>query len=147
MMKRFLPLLLLVSCAAPKVVVQERVEVREHTEYITDTAYISVPDIREVIATRDSSSHLENEWAVSDAEVSSGVLTHSLSTKPNKHRIEYQKEVVYRDSLVYVTKVEEVQVEKALSWWEGTKVKFGGWAMLVIVLMIVITVVIRFRLW
>lgn len=59
-----------------------RVEIRERM--VHDTAYVEIPVIKEVNMTRDSSSHLENPYATSDAVVENGLLRHTLQTKPQK---------------------------------------------------------------
>ena len=59
-----------------------RVEIRERM--VRDTAYVEIPVIKEVNMTRDSSSHLENDYASSDASIENGLLRHTLQTKPQK---------------------------------------------------------------
>ena len=119
-MKRLLPLLLLVSCATPRVVTRENVRVIEHTEYIPiEIELPPVPEIKEHIFTRDTSSHLENEYAVSDAIIHrDGTLEHSLSTKPQKRTETVKVPMIQRDSIVYQTEVVEKFVEKKLNWWQ-----------------------------
>ena len=119
-MKRLLPLLLLVSCATPRVVTRENVRVIEHTEYIPiEIELPPVPEIKEHIFTRDTSSHLENDYAVSDAIIHrDGTLEHSLSTKPQKRTETVKVPMIQRDSIVYQTEVVEKLVEKKLNWWQ-----------------------------
>lgn len=57
-----------------------RVEIRERV--VHDTAYVEIPVIKEVNITKDSSSHLENDYAASDAAIVGGLLRHTLETKP-----------------------------------------------------------------
>ena len=40
-----------------------RVEVREVTRYVKDTVYLALPVITERIVTRDTTSHLESDYA------------------------------------------------------------------------------------
>ena len=119
-MKRLLPLLLLVSCATPRVVTQENVRVIEHTEYIPiEIELPPVPEIKDRIFTRVTSSHLENEYAVSDAiRHRDGTLEHSLFTKPQKRTETVNVPMIQRDSIVYQTEVVEKLVEKKLNWWQ-----------------------------
>lgn len=138
-------LLLLFSCGTPKVIVEPKVitEVREHTEYIHDTAFVEVPQIVGKVVTVDTTSFLENEWAKSNASVSAGTLSHSLETKPQKRPIQVQTQIVYRDSVVVEERVVEKEVERDLTWWELTKIKFGGWAVLILVAGIVLIIIIK----
>ena len=104
-----------------------RVEVRTVTEYVKDTVYLELPVIIEKVATLDTASTLENKYAKSEASVSGGVLTHSLSTKPAKEPVIVENQIVYRDSLVYVDRIitQTKEVEKPLTWWQKFKMKAG----------------------
>lgn len=83
-----------------------RVEYRERL--VRDTAYIEVPREQETIITRDTSSHLENSYAVSDASVQAGMLHHSLETKPQKLAAPVYVQV--RDT-IYVQTSSDIQKE------------------------------------
>ena len=100
-----------------------RVEVRERV----DTVSFEVPVIVEKNVTRDTSSHLENDWAASDATLTDGFLEHTLRTKGQKVYIP----VVVHDTLVVekeaVETVKEVKVEKPLSWWQRIKLGAFPW--------------------
>ena len=146
-MNKYLPLLLLLAASACGTVrtlpVQDstRVEVRTVVEKVTDTAYVELPVIVEKVATLDTASVLENKYAKSAASVSDGVLTHSLETKPVREPVSVEKQIVYRDSLVYRDKVQTVtvEVEKKLTWWQSFKMKLG-----VVTLVLLVIVVIYF---
>lgn len=146
-MKYYLPLLLLLTASACSTVrtlpVQDstRVEVRYETKTVHDTAYVELPVIVEKVATLDTASVLENKYAKSTAFVSGGVLTHSLETKPVREPVSVEKQIVYRDSLVYRDKVQTVtvEVEKKLTWWQSFKMKLG-----VVTLVLLVIVVIYF---
>lgn len=146
-MKYYLPLLLLLTASACSTVrtlpVQDstRVEVRYETKTVHDTAYVELPVIVEKVATLDTASLLENKYAKSAASVSGGVLTHSLETKPVREPVSVEKQIVYRDSLVYRDKVQTVtvEVEKKLTWWQSFKMKLG-----VVTLVLLVIVVIYF---
>ena len=150
-MKYFLPLLLLLAASACGTVrtlpVQDstRVEVRVEKEIVTDTAWVELPVIVERVVTLDTASVLENRYAVSEAVVSGGRLAHSLATKPVREPVRVEKEIVYRDSLVYRDRVvrEEVKVEKQLSLWQRVKMKTGGVCLLAILLIIIYFVIIQ----
>ena len=58
-----------------------RVEVKTVMEKVIGTAYVELPVIVEKVATLDTASVLENNYAKSEAVVSGEVLIHSLATK------------------------------------------------------------------
>ena len=146
-MKYYLPLLLLLTASACSTVRQlpstdsTKVEVRYETKTVHDTAYVELPVIVEKVATLDTASVLENKYAKSAASVSGGVLTHSLETKPVREPVSVEKQIVYRDSLVYRDRVQTVtvEVEKKLTWWQSFKMKLG-----VVTLVLLVIVVIYF---
>ncbi len=114
-----------------------RVEVRWRTEYVRDTVRITIPAQSEKVTTLADSSHLENDYAESDARINpDGSLFHSLDTKPQQkpmpvdRPVEYRDSIVYRDRKVDVEKV--IEVERELSWWEQTQIK-GFWLLLTVV--------------
>lgn len=104
-----------------------RVTVREVTRYIKDTIYLELPAITERIVTRDTLSRLENDYAVSEASVSGGYLSHSLATKPARTPVETEAREVVRDSIVFRDRLIEVpvEVEKPLSRWQRTLLALG----------------------
>ena len=112
--------------AAPseKIVTETRIE----TVYETDTLYLEVPKIVEKIVTVDTVSVLENDYALSSASVSDGLLSHSLETKPVQQPVEIQTKIVYRDSIIFkdVVVYETLEVEKDLSRWQTFKMRTGG---------------------
>ena len=112
--------------AAPSEKIQT--ETRIETVLQTDTVFLEVPKIVERIVTKDTASVLENDFARSAAEVSDGLLSHSLETKPVKQPVEVQTKIVYRDSVVFkdVAITETVEVEKELTGWQTFKMKTGG---------------------
>ena len=83
-----------------------RVEYRERL--VRDTAYIEVPRESERIITRDTTSHLENSYAASDASIQDGMLHHSLETKPQKLAAPVYVQV--RDT-IYVQTSSDIQKE------------------------------------
>jgi hypothetical protein len=115
-----------------------RVETIVRTEYIPDTVLVEVPVESERQTVRDTTSHLETSFAVSDARINAdGSLSHSLANKPQKRPIPTEKEVIYRDSIVYRDRVntEIVEVERKLTWWQQTKMK-GFWIALAIIVVV-----------
>ena len=134
--------LLCVACGSVKQVTPtERVvtETRIETVYQTDTVLLEIPKIVEKVVTKDTVSVLENDYAKSQAVVTDGLLTHSLETKPVQKPVEVQTKIVYRDSVIVKDNViiQTVEVEKELTGWQTFKMKTGGFALGIIVLLIV----------
>lgn len=104
-----------------------RVEIRDRI--VHDTVGFEIPVEVEKIVTRDTSSHLENSLASSDAVVSGGLLHHTLRTKPQTLHVPVA--VPARDSIVYrdreVVKEVTVEVEKKLSFWQRFRIGAFYW--------------------
>ena len=144
-MKNFILLFLLflsVACSAIKQVTpreQTTVEIRTETVYVPDTVFIELPRIVERVQTLDTISVLENKYAKSEAQVLNGVLAHSLETKPAREPAIVQRQIVYKDSVI----VKEVDVDHyiempaELTAWQSFKIKLGGYAFALIILLIV----------
>ena len=105
-----------------------RVEIRKEIVYVPDTVYLEIPAQTAERTTRDSTSHLENDYAESDARINSdGSLYHDLKTKPQEIPKEVQTPVERNDSIVYkykdrtVYETVEVEVERELSLMEQIK--------------------------
>lgn len=81
-----------------------RVEIRERL--IHDTTLLEIEREVEKVVTRDTVSHLENKYGVSDAVVSGGFLSHSLETKPQVIKVPVT--VTVHDTIV-VEKESELQ--------------------------------------
>ena len=147
-MRYLLPLLLSFAASTCSTVrtlpVQDstRVEVRYETKTVHDTAYVELPVIVETVATLDTASVLENKYAKSAASVSGGVLTHSLETKPVREPVAVEKQIVYRDSLVYRDKVQTVtvEVEKKLTAWQTIQMRLGLVAILIIMIVVIYSI-------
>lgn len=109
-----------------------RVVVRTELIETIDTVYVELPRQSETMAVKDSSSHLENDVAESDASVDSlGYLHHSLKTKPrgrlpvpSKNTKERRDSIVYRNKYVYIEK--PVYVEAELNAWQRFRLR-GFW--------------------
>lgn len=106
-----------------------RVDVRYQTIIVPDTVFVEIPPQIAERTTADSTSHLENDYATSDARINpDGTLFHQLATKPQKKPVEVDKKIEQRDSIVYVEKSNTetgqqiVEVERQLSWWEKTRI-------------------------
>ena len=142
-LKNFILLYLALSCVACSVSRQvtsgeTKVEVRTETKYEKDTVYFEIPVYVEKVQTLDTSSVLENKYSKSEASVSGGVLTHNLATKPYKQPVEVEKQIVYRDSLIYVDKIitNTVEVEKQLTSWQKFLMTFGSLGFIALLLVI-----------
>lgn len=116
-----------------------RVEVRKEIVYVPDTVYLEIPAQTAERTTRDSTSHLENDYAESNARINSdGSLYHDLKTKPQEITKEVQTPVERNDSIVYKyrtvyeTVEVEVEVERELTWWQKTQM-YGFWVALLVI--------------
>ena len=140
-------LLLLSACSTvrplPIQTDSTKVEVRVETVTVTDTAFVELPVIVEKVVTLDTASVLENKYAKSEAIVSGGVLVHSLATKPVKQPVLVDKQIVYRDSLVFRDRVktERVEVEKKLNLWQRVCLALGSIIMWLLIAWIVYTII------
>ncbi len=133
-------LFIVCSCRPCKHIVSEtkdsvRVEVRTNTVYVPDTVYVEIPAQSAEVTVKDSTSHLENDYAVSDARINpDGTLSHSLATKPQNISAEFEKPIDTNDSIVYrylkktekKTETKYVEVEKKLYWWQTGLIWLGG---------------------
>ena len=141
-MKYYLPLLFLALASACSTVRplpttdSTKVEVRTETVIEKDTVFVELPRVVERVAVQDTTSHLENEFALSDAHISGGVLKHSLETKPVKMPAVVDKQIVYRDSIVFRDRVQTVtvEVEKKLTGWQQAKLRVGGFCFFAVIL-------------
>jgi hypothetical protein len=136
-------LLMLVGCAPCKHLSTNskdsvRIEYRTRVEYVPDTVVVEIPVQSEKITTRDTTSHLENDYAQTDARINGdGTLFHSLATKPQKKPVPVERPIEYRDSIVYRDRAVEkiVTVERELSWWQQTQIR-GFWVAVIIFIFI-----------
>ena len=147
-MKHFFPFILLflsVACGTIRQVTpreQTTVEIRTETVYVPDTVYIELPRIVEKVQTLDTVSVIDTKYAVSEAQVSNGVLAHSLEVKPVNEPVAIKKEIVYRDSVVLqqVDVDHYIEVPAELTAWQFFKIKLGGYAFALIIILIVVAI-------
>lgn len=129
------------------VVVQDSMntKVRIETVYVPDTVFFDIPQQKSERTVVDSVSHLENDYAQSDARINpDGSLFHNLETKPQNKPVEIQKPIERKDSIVYRYKYKysvkykdrEVIKEKELSKWQQAKIDYGGKAIAILILII-----------
>lgn len=136
-MRRILPVIaflcLVSSCGlthhTPTTVIEYRDTTIIRERLVHDTVKVSVPEIIERNVTTDTTSHLENDWAKSDASVRAGLLFHSLETKP--HTIEVPVLIPVHDTIRIEkeahTEIQTVKVEKPLSFWQRLKIGAFWW--------------------
>lgn len=136
-----LALLLFSSCRPGQqlVVVESRdsvrVEERVREVKVTDTLFIEVPRQAAERTTADSSSHLENDYALSDARIlADGSLLHTLETKPRTDTLTQELSVHAKDSIIYREKVvpQPVPIEKPMGWFTQLRLWLGN-VMLVLI--------------
>ena len=128
----------------PTTTIQEttnsNVEVKYEKVFVHDTTFIEIPAQTAERTTRDSTSHLENDLAVSDAKINpDGTLFHELKTKQQKKPVPVDKEIERRDSVVYVDGYVEVPVpvERSLTQWERTCINWFPYSVAALMLMLV----------
>lgn len=115
------------------------IEVRTEVIYVPDTVFVEIPAQTAERTTVDSVSHLENEYAISDAKINNdGTLYHDLRTKPQQKPVPIEKPVEHKDSIIYRDKVIEkvVPVEKELTKWQKTQMR-GFWIVSIILFVVV----------
>lgn len=106
-----------------------RVEERVREVKVTDTLFIEVPRQAAERTTADSSSHLENDYALSDARIlADGSLFHSLETKPRTDTLTRELSVQAKDSIIYREKVvpQPVPIEKPMGWFTQLRLWIGN---------------------
>ena len=118
-----------------------RAEVRVERTVRIDTVFVQLPEVAERVTVLDTVSVLENQYAKSEAVVSAGRLSHSLELKPVKVPVAVPAEVVVRDSLVWRDRVVEKEVERQLSSWERVKMGVGGYACVLLVVLLILSVI------
>lgn len=139
-----IPLLGLLSCRSNKqlVIPPERVvtQIERMTEVRWDTAYIEVPAQSAEVVIQDSVSHLETDFATSDARINpDGTLYHNLKNKPQERPAVVPTTVQRIDSIVEREVPVPVYIDKPPNkvdkfkigafWW-----LFGGFAALLAIL-------------
>lgn len=98
------------------------------TERLVDTVIkVNLKVYRDTITTPDTISHLKNPYGESWAQVSGGMLRHSLTSSkdPIDVKVVY-KDIIRVDSIPVPVPVEKnVYIEKKLSWWQSARMRIG----------------------
>lgn len=134
----FLLVLCLASCS-PRVITETKTVIEYRDRIVTDTAVVEIPVEVEKIVTRDTTSHLENTYAKSDAMVSEGFLHHSLESIPQYIKVPVEVHVtdtLYKEAEI---RTETVEVEKPLSWWQMFRMDAFWWLLGAVVLLLLWT--------
>lgn len=132
--------ILLTSCgssrhAATSIETHDSTKVEVRTKIIEhiDTVYVELPRQVERIVTQDTTSRLENDYAVSEARVEAGMLHHTLETKATKIPVPVKSTIEKKDSITTNSKSEvekeKVYIEKELTAWQRFRLR-GFWALL-----------------
>lgn len=126
-------------------VTQVRTEIVERL--VRDTIEIILPQDSVHVQTRDTMSVLRIKAAISEASVSGGILSHSLYSNPAyKPEIEvvYKDRVEYRDTTIYASNTEVIEVERELSGWQKAMMS-GGYILLGAVVLLVVLGILKWR--
>lgn len=102
-----------------------------HIETI-DTVFIEIPAQSAECTTPGKESHLETDYAESDARINEdGTLTHYLRNKPTTHPVPVRTTA---DSVSIDKSIEKpvpvevpVEVERELTWWQKTRLNTWSW--------------------
>lgn len=148
----FLTLTLLAVSCSPKVypvqrdtVTQVRTEIVERL--VRDTVEITLPQDSVYVQTRDTMSVLHIKAAISEASVSGGILSHTLYSNPAyKPEIEvvYKDRIEYRDTTIYASNTEVIEVERELSGWQRMMMA-GGYILLGAAVLLVVLWILKWR--
>lgn len=121
----------------PVIQIRDSVRVEIRDRIVHDTVSFEVPVIIEKNMTRDTTSHLENDWAESDASLVDGFLEHTLKTKG--HTVYIPVQVPVHDTLWREKSAQETiitkEVEKPLSWWQRARLRAFWWLLAAVLLL------------
>ena len=120
-------------------------ELRESIVYIPVTIAVEIPAQTAQRETRDSTSHLETDFAVSDASITwhDGVpyLNHSLANKPQRieqtQSVPLKQQRLTRYRTICRTKYVYKHIEKQLSLYQRAVLNFGPWIILSLIIYII----------
>lgn len=143
---------LIISGCSPKVfpvqrdtITHVRTEIVERL--VRDTVEVSLPQDSVHVQTSDTMSVLRIKAAISEASVSGGILSHTLYSNPDyKPEIEvvYKDRVEYRDTTIYASNTEVIEVERELSGWQRAMMS-GGYVLLGAAVLLVVLGILKWR--
>ena len=143
---------LVVSCAAPKVVLEQRdstvINIKDSIRFRDSLVLVPVPEGADKSKLPDTdTSFLQTSVAESEAFVKDGVLHHFLRNRseaviPIKITIPERIRTEERGLTRYLKTVERVEVEKALSRWQRF-LQGIGWTVLIAVVLWIIKKVLQ----
>lgn len=112
--------------------------IKTETKFVKDTFWLNIPEQTAERTTADSTSYLENDYAISTAHINSdGTLYHDLRLKSQKKPIEFDKPIISTDSTLIKTGntviTKTVEVEKKLSWFQQTQI-YGFYVLLLVII-------------
>lgn len=101
-----------------------------------DTVYVTLPAQSSSVVAKDTTSHLETDYAVSEAEWSNGMLTHTLSNKQELLPVvvpvtTHAKETEYLTRTIFKESA-PVYIERELTKWQKLQMR-GFWVLLLVV--------------
>ena len=112
----------LVSCGASKpapAAIRDSVRVEIRERIVHDTAYFAIVGDFQSQTVKDTTSHLQSEYAQSDASIKGGLLHHSLRTFPNTVKVPVA--VTVHDTLIVERQAETIvqEVPRQPTRWEN----------------------------
>ena len=138
---------LVVSCAAPKVVLEQRdstvIHIKDSIRFRDSLVLVPVPEGSDKAKLPDTdTSFLQTSVAESEAFVKDGVLHHSLRNRseaviPIRITIPERIRTEEKGLTRYLKQVERVEVEKELSRWQRFLQGLGWTALIAVVLWII----------
>jgi len=106
------------------------------------TIYYTVEDSVIISITKDTTSHLETDMAISDVVVSNGELYHRLRNKDGLRPINITIPTRVTTSERVKTITRNVEIPSELSWWQTTRIHLGE-AFLIVMALVGIYILIR----
>lgn len=114
---------------------------------VRDTIEVTLPQDSVHVQTRDTISVLRIKAAISEASVSGGILCHTLYSNPAyKPEIEvvYKDRIEYRDTTIYASNTEVIEVEKKLNGWQRAMMA-GGYILLGAAVLLIVMGILKWR--
>ena len=112
----------LISCGASKptpATIRDSVRVEIRERIVHDTAYFAIVGDFQSQTVKDTASHLQSDYAASDASIEGGLLHHSLRTFPKT--VKAPVTVIVHDTLIVERQAETIvqEVPRQPTRWEN----------------------------